>query len=48
MKERQVLTLAGVPMVLILLGLLALRWWWLQHSERGTQPFVNTGTLYSG
>ncbi|MBM0103155.1 SPFH domain-containing protein [Steroidobacter sp. S1-65] len=32
MKERQVLTLPGVPMVLILLGLLALCCWWLYQS----------------
>jgi regulator of protease activity HflC (stomatin/prohibitin superfamily) len=33
MKERQVLTLPGVPMVLILLGLLAMCVWWLMQSE---------------
>lgn len=45
MKERQVLTLPGVPMVLILLvsNLLA-----VLCGERGTQPIVNTGTLYNG
>ncbi|WP_129775690.1 SPFH domain-containing protein [Peristeroidobacter soli] len=32
MKERQVLTLPGVPMVLILLVLLAVCGWWLWHS----------------
>ncbi|MFC4309186.1 SPFH domain-containing protein [Steroidobacter flavus] len=32
MKERQVLTLPGVPMVLILLVLMALCGWWLWHS----------------
>lgn len=33
MKERQVLTLPGVPMVLILLALLATCVWWLMQSE---------------
>lgn len=52
MKERQVLTLPSVPMVLILLVLLALRGWWLLKSVGAfifpLPPLVNTGTLYNG
>lgn len=52
MKERQVLTLPGVPMILILLVLLARCSWWLLKSAGAfispLPPLVNTGTLYNG